>query len=136
MKSVTRFKGFSRSGSLDSATAGNVSSCVLGVDAIGLRGGPTGDLRISIRGWAVASDPISEISAVIDGRRFSAALLGSPDPAISRMLSEDAGKCAFLVQAELADRPDPQIEAKLVLHTASGMTVERPINITIPPSRL
>jgi hypothetical protein len=111
---------------------------LVAVETLGVSGAPGGGSRLSIGGWALASAPIVEISAALDGHQLGKANYGLPRADVAQLYPgrEEASRSGFMLTVELPQLPGGTVEPVLSVRTADGEIGRRALRVDVPPQEV
>lgn len=111
---------------------------LVAVESLGVAATPEGGVRVSINGWALASSPITEITAATADRLVGTAVYGLDRPDIAVLHPDREGACrsGFILAFELPRQSAPAIEVVLGVRTRDGEVGRRALRVEIPPKEV
>src|SRR5579864_1039277 len=94
---------------------------IVAIEALAVLGTAGGTSRVSLRGWALATAPIAEITATIDGEVVGTAAYGLARPDVASLYPNrpSAGKSGFVLAFDLS-RPDSSAPPTLTVQSEDG----------------
>jgi ADP-heptose:LPS heptosyltransferase/GT2 family glycosyltransferase len=110
---------------------------IVAVEALGVLGAADGTTRVSLSGWALATAPIGEITAALDGETIGTAAYGLARPDVAQLYPDRpaAANSGFILAFDLPGR-DTAGQTTLTVRTEDGEIGHHQLHFTVPPQKL
>src|SRR5690349_9571732 len=123
---------------VDGGTAPVQAANLVAIEALGVLGTRNGGCRVSVSGWALATDAITKLELSLGPKVIATAFYGVPRPDVARLYPAcaAAGHCGFIAKADLPTAASGTVELMLTVRTVDGRVDTSPLRIDIPPQQL
>lgn len=111
---------------------------MVAIEALAVLGAAGGTLRVSLSGWALATSPIAEITATLDGEVVGSAADDLARPDVARLYPDRpaAAKSGFVLVFDLPGPESGGLRPVLTVRTEDGEIGHHPLHFAVPPQQL